>query len=118
MARTFSFWIVIFMFACGGGNKAASFSAIVGSAGGTFTMPNGPTVTVPAGAIGAQTTFTVEETTQTRPSGALSAIYKFGPEGTVFGKPVGITFPLPAGTTAAAVYWSKLGSSQYDVPST
>src|SRR5882672_10545722 len=107
MARTASLFILLCALACGGGQKGPPpFSAIVGSAGGTFTMPGGPTVIIPANAIGAQTTFTIEETTKARPAGALSPIYRFGPDGTVFGKPVFVTFPLPAAATVAAVYWS------------
>jgi hypothetical protein len=41
----------------------------------------------------------------------VSPLYQFGPEGTVFAKPVTVSLPLPRGVTDASVYWSKLGST-------
>ncbi len=81
-------------------------------------MASGPTVTVPAGALSANTTITVAASTATAPAGAVSSLYQFGPAGTTFAAPVTVSFPVPAGTRSAdvAVYWTKPGSTtEWDV---
>jgi hypothetical protein len=71
--------------------------ALVGSAGGSFTMPQtGLTVTVPAGAVRKPTQITV-----TAPSGA-GVWYEFGPSGTKFAVPLTLTQDLRATNAAAA----------------
>jgi hypothetical protein len=76
--------------------SAVRVTAIVGSAGGSFTMPQtGLTVTVPAGAVSKPTQITV-----TAPSGA-GVWYEFGPSGTKFAVPLTLTQDLRA-TNAAA----------------
>jgi hypothetical protein len=81
------------------------------SAGGTVSLPNGPSVQVPANALAADTLITIRQSTAQPPSGALSAIYSFGPDGTTFTTPVTVTFPVPPGTVAASIYWTLPGST-------
>ncbi len=108
--------------ACGGGGGATtpSASGSVDAAGGTVKLPNGPTIQVPAGAVAGPTTLTVSQMATQAPSGALSPIFKFGPDGATFASPVTVTFSVPAGTTAASIYWTKAGSAtEYEsVPTT
>jgi hypothetical protein len=66
---------------------------------------------VPPGALPSQTTLSVTESTVQQPSGALTALFQFGPDGTTFTSPVTVTFTVPAGTTAASIYWSKQGNA-------
>src|SRR5258706_1937219 len=87
----------------------------IGASGGTVTVPNGPTLTIPAGALSGDTTITVETVPGATPSGAVSAVYKFGPDGTTFAQPVTVTFPVISGTTSGSVYWTRPGSADaYD----
>lgn len=74
----------------------ASVGAVIGSAGGSLTLPGGPTLTVPRGAVSASTSFTI-----TRLPGRIVA-YDFGPHGTRFATPVSITHPA-TGTTLGAL---------------
>jgi hypothetical protein len=78
----------------------------IGPDGGTVALPGGGAVTIPAGALLATTGITVAEVAA-KISGAISTAYRFGPEGTVFAVPVEVSFPVPAGTTAASVAWSR-----------
>ncbi|MDB4969673.1 MAG: hypothetical protein JWN44_5362 [Myxococcales bacterium] len=85
----------------------ASSSALVGSGGGSVSLPDGTKVDVPAGALSSDTTITIMATA-TVPAGSVGPAYVFGPEGQTFAKPVSITVPfvpsmLPTGTTAANV---------------
>lgn len=79
--------------------------------GGTITADTGASITIPYGALDTPTTITVTTTTQATPSGGTSPVYEFGPEGTVFAKPLTVTLPLPTGVTTGSVYWSQLGST-------
>src|SRR3712207_5394340 len=63
-----------------------STSQTVGAAGGTVTVPNGPTVTVPAGALSMDVTITITAT-DTFVQGAVSGVWKFEPEGLTFAIP-------------------------------
>ena len=88
-------------------------SAVIGVDGGSVTTPAGAVVTIPFGAVDRPITVTVQTGTAPAPDGvgAVSPLYQFGPEGTVFAKPVTVSLPLPRGVTDASVYWSKLGST-------
>jgi hypothetical protein len=88
-------------------------SAVIGVDGGSVTTPAGAVITVPFGALDRPITVTVQTGTAPAPGGvgAVSPLYQFGPEGTVFAKPVTVSLPLPRGVTDASVYWSKLGST-------
>jgi hypothetical protein len=88
-------------------------SAVIGVDGGTVTTPAGALVTIPFGALDQPIAITVQTGTAAAPGGlgAVSPLYLFGPDGTVFAKPVTVSLPLPRGVTDASLYWSKLGST-------
>ena len=65
----------------------ASAARTIGPEGGSFSIPNGITVTVPAGAVRSNTAFSV-----TRLPGRIVA-YEFEPHGTTFDVPLRITHP-------------------------
>ena len=65
----------------------ASAARTIGPEGGSFSIPNGITVTVPAGAVRTSTAFSV-----TRLPGSIVA-YEFQPHGTTFDVPVQIEHP-------------------------
>ncbi len=90
---------------CGSNAKDTS----IGPSGGTVSLPGGAQIVIPSGAVASATNITIEQTAQTTSSGAI--VYRFGPEGTVFTRPVTVTLPLPQGITAPAVYWSRPGSA-------
>jgi len=95
--------------------KCATASATVGVTGGTITTGDGLKVIVPYGAVDQNTTITITTTTlDPDPSIGSGPVYAFEPEGTVFVRPVQVTLPLPAGMTAASVYWTKLNSSVFE----
>jgi hypothetical protein len=100
--------------ACGGGGGSgvdANTSKVIGAAGGTVSLSSGPSLTIPAGALSTDTTITIAKSSSNAPDGALGSLYQFGPEGTVFTQPVTVALPVPAGTSAASIYWTKAGSS-------
>lgn len=117
---------VIFVAACGSGGGDASGTggaggstptgngtAVVGPGGGTVLLGDGPAMVVPAGALGSVTTLTIAPSPIAAPSGAVTGVFQFGPDGTTFSAPVKVTFPVPAATSAASValYWTKPGSA-------
>jgi hypothetical protein len=116
---------LVFVLSCGGGNSGPSTSngtstTVSASKGGTVSLTNGPSLQIPAGALAADTTITIQRSVAQTPSGALTAIYSFGPEGTAFSNPVSVSFPVPSGTSAASIYWTAKGSTtEYEsVPTT
>jgi hypothetical protein len=84
----------------------ASASAAIGSAGGTLTLPGGPTLTVPKGAVSATTTFTI-----TRLPGRIVA-YDFQPHGKAFAAALTVKHPA-AGTNLAAVAATALKGAYF-----
>jgi hypothetical protein len=105
--------------ACGGAKQGGGGqddtggggSASVGPSGGTVSVRNGPDLQIPANALAADTTITIQQATTPAPDGALTAVYDFEPDGTGFSSPVTVSFPLPAGTTAVSIYWTRPGST-------
>jgi hypothetical protein len=68
--------------------------ATIGATGGTLTSSDGGiTITVPAGAVDADTEFTI--TAMGKPAGNAVAVYKLEPEGMTFDPPVTLTFDPP-----------------------
>lgn len=66
-------------------------SAVIGSAGGSLKSPDGAlTLTVPPGALTADTTLTIQPLSNLAPGGVGSA-YRLGPEGQTFAVPVTLT---------------------------
>jgi hypothetical protein len=102
----------------GGGTGGTNGSGTIGASGGTVSLPSGPSVVVPSGALPGNTPITVAASTAAAPAGAVSSLYQFGPEGTTFSTPVTVSFPVPAGTKASdvSIYWTKKGSTtEWDV---
>lgn len=104
--------------ACGGGGGgphggdpggASGTAVVTPSAGGSVSIPSGPTLVVPAGAVTSATEVAVAAAPSPAPNG--TTLWKFSPDGTTFAKPVRVSLPVPAGQGAVAVYWSKPGSA-------
>ncbi len=86
----------------------------VDATGGIVAAPGGPTLRIPALALVDSTNITIEQSLTAAPA-SVSALFKFGPEGLTFARPVTVSFPVPAGVTAVSVYWTALGStSRYE----
>ena len=89
-----------------------SVSEVVAASGGTVTLPGGPTIVVPAGALPASVTITVAQTSQ---SIGGAPVWSFGPDGTTFATPVTVTLPVPGVVTQPVIYWSEADDeSQFD----
>jgi hypothetical protein len=102
----------------GGGTPPPTVKASVGPAGATVPFPGGPTLVIPPGALAGTVELTIAESPAARPPGALGPVFEFGPSGQLFAVPAVVTFPVPAGTTAASVYWTEPGSATYDALAT
>ena len=91
------------------GYDAQGTTLKVGPSGGTIGA-QGVVLTIPAGALPSDTTISITEDADPVPSGytALSSLYSFGPDGTVFLKPVTVSFPL---TSARSSPTPTLGAS-------
>ena len=85
-------------------------SGMVGDEGGTIGEPGGPQIVVPPGALDTDTMITATATSEAAPSGAVSPVYRFEPEGVVFAVPITVRLPVSADVTTASMYWTKLGS--------
>jgi hypothetical protein len=101
------------LLAAGCGSKTAAIAPAtkIGSAGGTVTAPGGLRLDIPAGALASDTQIRVTTSADGAPTaaGPITALYRFEPSGLVFRSPVQVTIPLPAGISAASVYWSLAG---------
>jgi hypothetical protein len=101
---------------CGGSDAGVGqTSAGIGPSGGTYSPGGGISLQVPPGAL-AQTVQIAAVATQTDASAvsgytAVSKVYQFGPDGTVFaGSGATLTLPLPPNTPAGVTILStKLG---------
>lgn len=111
---------LLLLAACGSSGPGGSSK--IGNAGGKVTTADG-TVDVPAGAVSAETTFTVVATPDA-PAPAKATIVgtplTLGPEGATFSKPVTVTLvvdpaKLPMGKAIGdvVVYTAPKGSTQY-----
>ena len=89
-------------------------SAVIGPGGGMLALSGGAALEIPAGALANDTTITIAQSSAQSPGGALSLVYEFGPAGTIFSKPVTVTFSVPAGTSAGSVYWTTSQSAAYE----
>ncbi len=78
-------------------------SATIGPAGGTLSSADGRLqITFPAGAVAANTQFTI--TPLTNPADNALATYRLEPEGATFAKPVRLTFNAPeAGVSTTSI---------------
>ena len=78
-------------------------SATIGTAGGTLASSDGRlTISVPAGALSADTVVGIQPITATAP-GAFGSGYRLTPEGTTFAQPMTLTFDYPADEAGASV---------------
>ena len=95
---------------------ACRTTSTIGVDGGVVTTPSGLAIAIPFGALDRATTITVTTTAAAPPAGigAVSPVYKFEPEGLLFARPVTVTLPMPAGVTTGAVYWSRLGGTDFE----
>lgn len=96
--------------------KCVVTTATVSPEGGTITTSDGVVLEVPYGAVDTPVTLTVTTTTLDPEPGldAVSPVYAFEPEGTVFVRPIEVRLPRPAGVSNAQVYWTKLGSTEFE----
>lgn len=103
----------------GGGSNEPPAGTIKAASGGTVSLTGGPTVQIPAGALAVDTVVTVQQSSVQAPSGAVTPVYEFGPSGTTFSQPVTVSIPVPAGTTAGAIWTKADGATAYtSIPTT
>ena len=108
--------IALGLSACGGGGSEppASVTALIGTAGGTLTGPDGVQVVVPAGALTEPTMLGIARSSAGAPplpedNPPAVAIYEFTPHGLVFNKPVTIRMPVPANAVSPEIFMASLG---------
>ena len=104
------------------GDGATISTHIDNASGGTVALPNGTSIDVPPGALPPGVdTISVTSSPDAAPTEytALSPVYVFGPDGTVFLKPLTITMPvtLPAGTDTSTltILWSRANGVGFDM---
>ena len=95
--------------------RLISATMTIGSAGGTIVTSGGATLNVPRDALTSDVDITVSEGIAPLPSGLhpITPALRCEPDGLSFSRPVGIRVPLPAGTTAAHLAWSRAGTSSF-----
>lgn len=83
-------------------------SGTIGVDGGVVTAGEF-SLQVPPAALDQDTTISVTQSSAPPPAdaGALSPLYVFEPDGTVFAQPLRLEFPVPAGVTNPTLYWSR-----------
>ncbi len=84
-------------------------SASIGAGGGKLTSADGSvTLDIPAGALEANTTLSIQPITNNAPQGIAGAAYRFSPDGQTFKTPVKVTFKysdaLLAGSSAELLW--------------
>jgi hypothetical protein len=101
-----------------GSDAAPMVAQIVGASGGTVSA-GGIALNIPAGALTADLGITIQPNGASVPAGytPLSALFTFGPDGTVFQKPVTVNFTLTTPGTNPTVFWSN-ASGGYDALAT
>jgi hypothetical protein len=90
-------------------------AGLIGPAGGRLAY-GGVTLEIPPGALDVPTLISFAHAPGAATPGVtpLGPVWRFLPEGTLFAKPVRVTFTLPTGVADASVYWSRLGASGFD----
>jgi hypothetical protein len=109
--------------ACHGASTPSPVTDTITPAGGTVAISDGTSVSVPAGAVAANTAITVgPESDSVSINGVVLVgdTYRFGPEGTQFTVPVTVTLAydpskLTSGTTASdvTIMTAPVGSSDF-----
>jgi hypothetical protein len=108
------------------GDGGTSASTMIGAAAGGTVSAGGATLSIPAGALAADTTITVQAAP---PSDGLpdkasivGLVYDLGPNGTTFTKPALLTLPLamtpPAGQGAVISWLDTQTKAWIDLPTT
>ncbi|HSN24674.1 MAG TPA: hypothetical protein VLT45_00265 [Kofleriaceae bacterium] len=102
--------------ACGGshgggpaGTGDSQTQMVSASSGGSVTV-DGTTLTIPPGALPADTQITITSTTSKPPSSYstwYSPVFKFDPDGLVFLAPVQISLEITGSPSQPTVWWSK-----------
>ncbi len=116
VACSFSAGLLLAAVGCGdpksGGPSGTGMSStvmITAESGGMVTL-EGTTLTVPGGAVPADTMITITSTTDSPPSmfrSWNSPVYKFGPDGLVFLAPVALTLTFTGAPSSPAVLWDS-----------
>ncbi len=86
-----------------------SQTAMISAAGGGMISVDGTTLSVPPGALPADTQITMTSTTDTPPAAYAawySPVFRFEPDGLVFRMPVQVSFELAGSPTNPVVMWS------------
>ena len=103
------------------GSGESKTVAIDNSVGGSVELSDGTKLEIPAGALpDGVTEISITSATSAAPAvyNAVSPLFVFGPEGTVFSSPVKISFPVTIPSNLAAsdltVLWSRLHGQGYD----
>ncbi len=96
------------------GSGETATATIDNETGGTVALSDGTTIEVPAGALPPGVdTITVTSSPDPAPAEyeAVAPVFHFGPDGTIFAKPLKVTIPItaPAGTDTSTltVLWSR-----------
>ena len=104
------------------GTGATVSTPIDNATGGTVALPNGTSIDVPAGAMPPGVdAITVTSAPAAAPTEytAASPVYVFGPDGTVFLKPLKVSLPFtaPAGMAISdlTILWSRSTGEGYDM---
>lgn len=96
------------------GSGETATATIDNETGGTVALSDGTTIEVPAGALPPGVdTITVTSSPEPAPAEyeAVAPVFQFGPDGTVFAKPLKVTIPITApadtDTSTLTVLWSR-----------
>jgi hypothetical protein len=123
LATTLSLMLALAGWGCGGdegGGTEQPAATVVGAAGGEVDGPGKVTVSIPSGALGADTEITVEPASAPAVDDfdAAGSAYTFGPAGTTFSSPVTVELPYDAaaaGSRAAdlTVWWADTAAGPW-----
>ncbi len=103
------------------GTKAKPGVPALGAAGGAVTSSSGAVkLDVPAGALHDSQQISVTPLSTAAPPGftAQSPIYKFGPDGLVFDKPITVSIAFTATAKTPAIFWSNASGGYDQMPTT
>ena len=114
---------VVVLCACKGGEepRVKTAEATITPEAGVYTLSNGVQIVVPEGAVSENTTIRatysedLDETTGPLPSD-VQGVVSFGPEGTVFNRPLRVSMPLNQPVEATNIdifYWSPDSARWY-----